>query len=103
MLRINHRGARTTTVRLDSDRDTLPFPTGGVRRPDDIHTDVAGPDAPRSHADVLAHVDHIQRGIDTLRIDLDDDAAGTIRSLTSVIARIGSTTKGGGYTPPTAA
>lgn len=103
MLRINPRGARTTTVRLDSDRDTLPFPNGGVRRPNDIHTDVAGPDAPRSTSDVLAHLDRAQRQLDTLRIDLDDDAAGTIRSLTSVIARIGSTTKGDGYTPPTAA
>ena len=94
MLRINPQHLPTVkfpTGPSGSERDTLPFPSGGVY----------GTNAPdRVGSDALARIDHIQRAIDGLSDDIEDDGHATLRSIGNVIGRIGSTR---GSSPPPAA
>lgn len=94
MLRINPQHLATTrfpAAQTGAERDTLPFPSGGVYGSNE-------PD--RVGSDALARIDHIQRTIDGLSDDLEEDGHATLRSIGNVIGRIGSTR---GSSPPPAA
>lgn len=75
-----HRGDHDE--RFESDRETLPFPNGGVFGPPDVRTRRSTPtsaaathDRPASHTDVIAAVerqlDDIQSRIDELACEAD--------------------------------
>lgn len=93
MLRISPRPMRSVFVRIDSDRDALPFPEGGVR----------GSTHPET-ADITSHVisqlDRVQQGFDRLVRQLDDNSEADLRDTRGVIGRIYAK---GSVPPPAAA
>jgi hypothetical protein len=98
MLRITQRHTRQIGVRLDSDRDTLPFPSGGVYG---STSDVAT--SSEVAAEAFAQIDRIQQGIDQLSGFADDSARADIAALSGVIGRISAAPARTNWLPPSAA
>ncbi len=94
MLRISPRPMRSMSVRIDSDRDALPFPDGGVRGP-------AQSDTTDITTEVISQLDRIQKGFDRLVRDLDENAEADLQATRSVIGRIYNAAQGS--FPPAAA
>ncbi len=99
MLRINQRPMRFSATRLESDRDTLPFPDGGVRGHTESNDDVVTT-TDLAH-NTFAHLDRLQHRLDQLSADLEEDAQADLRTISGVIGRISAST--GSWPPPAAA
>lgn len=93
MLRINPRPTRTPALRIDSDRDALPFPNGGVHgSTTDGRTDIT--------TEVMAHLEQAQLRLNTLSHQFNESAEADLHATRSVIGRIHA---GHGSFPPAAA
>ena len=92
-------------TRFESDRETLPFPTGGVFcRP--IQTDQQNHPTPNPTDDpidfansILTTIDHMKSSLDTLEHELGAELERELNDIGGVVARIGAQDDW----PPTAA
>jgi len=84
---------RSLDVRIDSDREALPFPVGGVHGSTAENRDVT--------SEVIANLDRVQNKLNQLATELDDCAEADLRAVRSVIGRISSAAQGS--FPPAAA
>jgi hypothetical protein len=80
--------------RFESDRESLPFPRGGVHANATDHEDsTQNGEAP--HADyaveILRTIDRMQSSLDTFERELGAELKRELRTLGDVIARIGGT------------
>ncbi len=72
----------STTSILTSDRETLPFPDGGV---------FGRASAPEDHADLtLREIDRLQRRVNELSRLVDDSFGQELRNISDVVAQIGA-------------
>jgi hypothetical protein len=81
---------RSTSIRIESDRDALPFPSGGVRGPNT--SDIA--------SEMDAQIEQVQLRINDLERQLNDSAEADFRATRSIIGRIHAAQ---GSFPPAAA
>jgi hypothetical protein len=86
----------TTTLRLEfpndasmlaSDRDTLPFPRGGVFGAPDTNTT----NSPSTAEAALEQIDRLQQRVDDLSRLVDDTFDHQLREISDVVAHIGGT------------
>lgn len=82
MLNLNSGSTTSTSSRIDSDRDVLPFPSGGVFGPGRDQTAETPPSNQTTPDGTLnltrsieSELDNLQRGLDQLTIQIEEDEA----------------------------
>jgi hypothetical protein len=81
MLNLN-TGITTSSSRVESDRDVLPFPTGGVFGPGRVTASPNKTDRKSSSDDVMnlarsieSELDNLQQGLNRLTVEIEEDEA----------------------------